>query len=125
MISYEVYKLFHFIGLVLLFTGLFSLLTLKLTNQPLEGRVRKFVFITHGVGLALVLISGFGLLARLGLVQGLPKWVYIKLAAWLFMGVAISLIKRKGQQHFGKLYTIILCVFIVAAYVAINKPFSL
>lgn len=121
--SYEFYKLLHLVGIVLLFSGLVSLLTMKLAGIPIEGALKKFAYITHGVGLVLILVSGFGLLARLQLVAEIPKWVYIKLCVWLFMGGVATLIKRQGHLAW-KLYTIIICVFIVAAYVGITKPFT-
>ncbi len=123
--SYELYKVLHLVGIVLLFSGLVSVLTIKLSGAALEGKQKKFAFMTHGIGLLLILISGFGLMARLGLVQEFPKWIFIKLSIWLFMGLVLALIKRKAQDHAFKLYTILLSVFMVAAYVAITKPFSL
>lgn len=119
--SYEFYKVLHLTGLILLFSGLISLLTLKVAGAPVEGSARKFSFLTHGIGLFFVLLSGFGLLARLGMVNGLPNWIYAKLAIWLYFGVTIALIKRKGQIGW-ILYIPMLIIFIAAAYLAITKP---
>ena len=63
---YEFYKILHLTGLVLLFSGLVSLLTLKAIGAEVNGAAKKFSFIAHGIGLFLILLSGFGLLARLG-----------------------------------------------------------
>lgn len=120
--SYEFYKILHLTGLVLLFSGLVSLLTLKITGAPIEGSAKKFSFIAHGIGLFLVLLSGFGLLARLGLVSGLPNWIYAKIAIWLYFGASLILIKRKGQLGW-MLYLPMLLIFIIAAYLAVTKPF--
>lgn len=123
---YEFYKILHFTGLILLFSGLVSLLTLKIAGVPIEGSARKFSFITHGVGLFFILLSGFGLLARLGLARDMPNWIYVKLAIWLIFGGIIVLIKRKGHvlgQRGWILYLPLLIIFIVAAYVATTKPF--
>ena len=79
MISYEVYKIIHLLGLVLLFSGLVGLLTVKMSGGKLEGSTKSLVFISHGVGLLFLLVGGFGLLARLQLAQNMPNWVYIKL----------------------------------------------
>jgi len=119
--SYEFYKILHLTGLVLLFSGLATLVTLKVAGVALEGPSRKFAFLSHGLGLFLLILSGFGLLARLGMVNGLPNWVYVKLAAWLFFGGVIALIKRKNVGW--KFYTVLVCIFIVTGYVAITKPF--
>lgn len=119
--SYEFYKILHLTGLILLFSGLVSLLTLKVVGADVSGSAKKFSFITHGVGLFLVLLSGFGLLARLGMVRDLPGWIYVKLAIWLYFGVTIALIKRKGQLGW-ILYLPMLVIFILAAYLGVNKP---
>jgi hypothetical protein len=51
----------------------------------------------------------------------LPNWVYFKLAAWFFFGGIVALIKRKNLGW--SFYTVLLCIFIITAYVAITKPF--
>lgn len=119
--SYEFYKILHLTGLILLFSGLVSLLTLKATGAAVEGPARKFSFLTHGIGLFLILLSGFGLLARLELIRDLPTWIYIKLAIWLYFGLSIALIKRRGQLGW-VLYVPMLVIFMAAAYLATNKP---
>jgi hypothetical protein len=110
----------HLTGLVLLFSGLVTLLTLKVTGVAIEGVQKKFAFLTHGLGLLLLLVGGFGLLARLN-IHELPAWVYVKLAAWLFFGGVVALIKRKNLGW--SFYVVLLCIFILTAYVAITKPF--
>jgi hypothetical protein len=118
---YEIYKIMHLTGLVLLFSGLVTLLTLKITGAALEGPNKKFAYLTHGIGLLLLLVGGFGLLARLNLGPGLPNWIYFKLVAWLYFGGIVALIKRKKLSW--SFYYILLGVFILTAYVAIYKPF--
>ena len=118
---YEFYKILHLTGLVLLFSGLVSLLTLKVIGAEVNGPAKKFSFIAHGIGLFLILLSGFGLLARLGLARELPGWIYIKLVIWLYFGASIALIKRKGQIGW-IMYLPMLLIFIVSAYLGVNKP---
>jgi len=119
---YEFYKVLHLTGLILLFSGLMGLLMVKMTAGQLAGSTKKLIFISHGVGLLFILVSGFGLLARLGLVRELPHWIYIKLAIWLYFGGAIALIQRKAEKLGKPLYLMFLVVFILAASVAIYKP---
>lgn len=119
--SYEFYKVLHVTGLILLFSGLVSLLTLKIAGAAVEGSAKKFSFLTHGIGLFFILISGFGLLAKLNILSDMPNWIYVKLAIWLYFGITISLIKRKG--HLGwVLYIPMLVIFMTAAYLATFKP---
>lgn len=119
--SYEFYKIVHLIGIVLVLTGLTGLLTVKMSGGVLEGASKKLVFMAHGIGLVLVLVSGFGLLARLGLAQAMPGWVFGKLAIWLIFGGSIALLKRKSQIG-APLYFLLLAIFTVASYLAVVKP---
>lgn len=120
--SYEFYKIMHFLGLVLLFSGLAGLLTVKMSGGKLEGPTKSLVYVSHGVGLVLLLVGGFGLMARLHLTQGMPGWIYVKLAIWVFMAAAVGLVKRKGQIGW-PLYLALLIVFLIADYFAVMKPF--
>lgn len=119
--SYEAYKIVHLVALVLLFSGLVGLLTIQMSAGALAGPAKKLVFISHGIGWLLLLISGFGLAARLGLGSGLPSWVYGKLVIWLILGGAIIVIKRRGQLGL-PLYIAILIFLCLAALLAVTKP---
>jgi hypothetical protein len=118
---YEIYKILHLVGIFLLTSGLLTALTLAWSKQPFTGKIKSFAFMTHGLGLLFILVSGFGLLARLGLArESLPLWIYVKLTIWLIMGGIISLLKRKG--HLGwPLYILLLIIFITAAYFGVYK----
>lgn len=120
--SYEFYKILHLAGLIMLFSGLTSLLTLKITGVAIEGTAKKFAYMTHGIGLFFILLSGFGLLARLNIIGSWPNWVFGKLIIWLYFGVFVILIKKRGQMGWA-LYAPIIGVFIIAAYLAVLKPF--
>ncbi len=120
--SYEIYKIIHLVAIVLLFSGLVGLLTVQMSGGVIAGKVKSMVFISHGVGLTVLLISGFGLAARLGLTSGLPGWIYAKLAIWLILGGAISLVKRKGLIGW-PLFISLIAIFTITAIIAILKPF--
>lgn len=120
--SYEFYKIIHLISIVLLFSGLIGLLSVRMSKGVLDGKVKSLVFTSHGVGLLFLLISGFGLLARLGLTHGIPGWVFAKMAIWLILGGSLALVKRKG--HVGwPLFISLIGIFSIAAFLAITKPF--
>ncbi len=119
---YEFYKFLHLTGIFLLISGLIAGLTLTWSGHPLAGKIKTFSFATHGLGLVLILVSGFGLLARLNLAAQMPVWAYVKLAIWGLFAIAISIVKRKGQIGF-PLYIVLLSVFLFAAYTAVYKPF--
>lgn len=120
--SYEFYKVLHLAGLMLLFFGLSGALTLKMAGVQFTGSVKKLAMITHGVGMLFMLVGGFGLLARLGIIGAFPGWVHAKLTIWVLLGAAIALAKRKG--HIGwPLMVLFIGLGTTAAWLAIVKPF--
>lgn len=120
--SYETYKIIHLVSIVLLFSGLMGLLAIRMAGVELVSRTKKLVFISHGIGTLFVLVSGFGLLARLGLISALPGWVYGKVIIWVLLAGAVSVVKRKGQIGW-PIFISLIAIFTVAASLAILKPF--
>ena len=120
--SYQFYKVAHLLGLMLLFFGFGGLLMAAFAKVELKKSARIMAFACHGMGLLLIFISGFGMAARLGLVQGLPTWVQAKIGIWLLLGIGISLVKRKGYLGW-PVATLILGLGTTAAFIAVNKPF--
>ena len=120
--SYEFYKIMHVTGFIMVFLGLAGILALRMSGPTLSPRPYRLFMITHGVGLLLAFVAGFGLAARLNMFGHLPMWVWGKIAIWLVLGGAIALAKRKGQ-----IGTPILVLFVglacTAAWLAITKPF--
>lgn len=117
--SYEFYKVLHFAGIFALLIGV-SLLT-AWSLEKKSAALKKWGFILHGGSLVVILVSGFGLAARLGLVGGLPNWVYAKLFVWFLFGAFIVLIKRTNLGLKSTLLALVLAI--VSAYIAGNKPF--
>jgi hypothetical protein len=95
-VSYEFYKVLHILGIILVFMSLGGA-TLHATgggtrdNNPARGRVAAL----HGVGLLLLIVAGFGMLARIQGSMALPPWVHPKLLVWVLLGAAPVLISRK------------------------------
>jgi len=87
--SLEFYKVLHLIGLICLFTGIGGFLTYGNDQPP---RV-KMAAILHGVGVLLMIVSGFGMLAKLPGV-GFPAWVAIKSILWITLVAILPLAKR-------------------------------
>lgn len=112
--SPEFYKVIHLIGLITLFTGIGGFLTYGAENAP---RVRM-VGILHGVGLLLLLISGFGLSAKLGI--GFPWWVILKLVMLLALGALLGLAKR-GRIAPRNAVVLALALGFVAAYLGATR----
>lgn len=120
--SFEFYKVLHLAGLLVLFFGLSSALTLKMAGVAFTGPVKKLAFITHGVGLLVMLVAGFGMLAKMGVMATLPGWVWGKLGIWLLLGAGVTLAKRKGQIGW-PLMILFVGLGTTAAWLSITKPF--
>lgn len=114
------YKVVHIFGLFLIFTGLGGRLVQAMLGSDGNAQVRKLTGIAHGVGLLLVLISGFGALAKLGI--GFPGWVIAKLAIWLVIGGIIVVI-RKNPGSASWLWWVLPLLGGFAGYLALYKPF--
>ncbi len=114
MISYEVYKVAHLLALIVLFTGL---------ALQLYGVANSLHRILTGVATLVVLVSGMGLMARLGISHGggWPTWIYIKFTAWFLVGVGGALVVKRVPSARRPTYWIALAVFALAAYAAVNK----
>jgi len=86
--SLEFYKILHIIGLLSLFVGIGGFLAY---GSEQTRRIRM-VGVLHGVGWLLVLVSGFGMQAKLGV--GFPFWILVKLLILLALGALLVVVKR-------------------------------
>lgn len=125
MITYATYKVIHIFGILLLIFSLGGLCLYSIhgrTREPNQGR--KLVAITHGIGLLIVLVGGFGLLARLGISHGSswPIWVWVKFGIWILFGGMTMLISTKPGLA-KPLWLGIPILGAIAGYLAIHKPF--
>ncbi|NCN41980.1 hypothetical protein GW916_12115 [bacterium] len=111
MISYEIYKIIHILSILVVFIGL----------SAYAFSHRKIFGLFHGVGLVLILVSGFGLLARLGMVNGIPQWVWVKLGVWFVLGATYSIAKRKKLAPMSQV-GLWLVLASIAVCMAILKP---
>jgi len=125
MIGYQAYKVIHLIGIFFTLAALAGL-ALGVANGATKqtNPARKLISASHGLGLLLVLLGGFGLLARLGLIHGaaFPGWVWTKLAIWLVIGGLVAVPYRRPVLARLVFVTVpVLGGF--AAWLAIFKPF--
>ncbi|WP_133795399.1 hypothetical protein [Prosthecobacter fusiformis] len=107
-----VYHILHLVGLILVFIGFGALLSTEGAKSSMKW---------HGTGLLISLVSGFGMLAKMGLFSALPVWVYIKLALWLVLGALPVLAKRRVVKP---VVVVVLAAFIGATmgYLGYLKP---
>jgi hypothetical protein len=120
--SYEFYKIVHLTGVFMVLTAVGAHLLNGFNGGTKEFTGRKFVGMMHGLGLLVSLVGGFGLIARLGLNDGWPGWIFLKLGIWLFFGVVIIL-PRKTPQWTNALWVVVIGVSVLAVYLVQYKPF--
>jgi hypothetical protein len=122
MISYQVYKLIHLLGIFFVIASLGGMTLHMINGGSRDYRARKWAALFHGIGLFLVLLGGFGLMARIGVAHaGWPLWIWGKLIIWLVLGALPALVYRK--KSLAKLFWILTFLFAMAsAYMAIYKP---
>jgi len=114
------YKVLHIFAVLLTFTALGAATSQALAGSGKGSPGHKLAGLTHGIALLVIVISGFGLIAKLG--YGFPLWIWIKIAIWLLIGGAIALIRR-APQHATTLWFAIPLLGGFAAYLALYKPF--
>ena len=113
-----IYKIIHFVGLIVLFLGIGSLITTD-PKKPASFRLPAMI---HGIGLLLILVSGFGLQAKLKL--GFPVWMISKLVILLALGGSIALIKRKVLPP-AAIYFLAIVLGGIAAYLGFTNSMLL
>jgi hypothetical protein len=120
--SILVYKTIHIFSIMLLFMA-FGGLLLAARAGVQTGVSRKLAGITHGVALLLILFSGFGALARIGMSNpGIwPAWLWTKVLIWLAFGAVIVLI-RKSPRLAVALWWLLPLLGGIAAYLAFKNP---
>jgi hypothetical protein len=119
---YEFYKAMHFFGIVMLFTALGGTVLHAINGgSKTTNAARSLVAAFHGIALALILIGGFGMMARLGYISGWPGWIYGKLAAWVTLPI-LGAIAEKKPQHARTVLVLIPIVGLFAAWMAVYQP---
>ncbi len=123
MIPIELYRAIHLIAIMLLFVSFGGLAMVVAAGGSRESNPnRKLLAALHGTAAFLVLLGGFGMLARLGLVSGFPGWVWLKLLLWVVLTFLVLLPYRRPALA-KPLFLLYPVLGGVAAWSAIFKPF--
>lgn len=104
------YNIIHLVGIMALFAALGAV------AAGSSDRCGKLAGILHGLAILLILVSGFGMLAKYQL--GFPWWITVKLVIWLAMGAMLAVAKRKVLPC-GAVFGIILALGAVAAVLGV------
>lgn len=111
-----IYQTLHMFGVMMVFAAYGALIARVWMGSTAVG-LRKFGAIVSGVGLLLILVSGFGMQP----VHGWPLWILVKVAVWLSLGVMIVMINRKALPAPG-LFLVTLLLGLVAIVMAYMRP---
>lgn len=116
----QVYKLVHLLGLIMSMVAVGGLALHGINGGDRDSnRARGLASATHGIGMVLLLVGGFGMLAKMG--GGFPPWVAGKLVIWLLVGAAMMPLMRKPEL--GRvMWMAVPILAIVAAALALYKP---
>lgn len=116
--SYQFYQVLHLVGILMVFLAYGGMIVRSATGSDNKG-IRLLGAITSGIGLLLILVGGFGLLARTEF--GWPTWVLVKIIIWFVLGGMIAVINRKPEvSQFSWWITILLGV--AAILLVVLKP---
>ena len=119
--DYSTLKIIHLTGLALTFMGLAGILAAKATGVlPFNKRV--LFHLCHGVGLLVLIVTGFMLAARLGVANPPAGWLKAKLVIWLLAGGSMVLATR-FSRFAGAVLVFFTLLVLMAAWLAIDKPF--
>lgn len=124
MLSHSFYNLVHIVGIILamLALGGASILALATPAGATPRPTRRLLAMLHGIGVFLVLLGGFGMLARLGITHsGFPGWIWVKLAVWAIVAGALFL-PRRNSAIAKPLLLALPILGGLATYMAIYKP---
>lgn len=122
----KTYLLMHLFGMFSVMVGIAGLAYREALGgpaQPNDKKLRMMALGEHGFGLLLMLVSGFGLLAKQG-IHGIPGWTWAKIGIWVYLAAAPFLIRRffAGDKALG-LWISLPFWGLVAGYLAITKGF--
>lgn len=122
MLSYTVYKALHLVGIMLTVAALAGMAVHAANGGTrAESRTRALATALHGTGLLLVLVAGFGMLARLG-GSAASGWVLVKLAIWLTLGAA-AMVPYRRPLLARAVFLAAPLLAALAGIVALTKPF--
>ena len=107
------YKIIHLTGI--------SLLALGVGGMMAGGEKRKTFAMLQGIGLLVMLVSGFGLLAKLKFTPYIPNFAIVKLVLWALIG-ALPVLFRKFKTPLPAAILISLILVGTMAYLGVVKP---
>jgi len=125
MFPRDFYEILHIVGIAMLFLAIGGVATHAANGGTKAGsQTRGLMSSVHGVGALLILVGGFGMLARIGFKHGanFPGWLWVKLIVWLVLSAIVLLPYRKPALAKPFIFVLPLLTGL-AVYMALYKPF--
>lgn len=124
MFPRDFYEILHIIGIAMLFVAIGGV-SVHAANGGTRAAsdTRTIVGTVHGVGAFLILLGGFGMLARMGFLHGtnFPGWLWAKIVIWALLSAIVLLPYRKAAL--ARPFIVLLPLLAgVAVYMALYKP---
>lgn len=119
MISYAAYKVVHYLGIFMMVTALAAAFARSAQGGTEADPWKKRLSMVHGIAMFLVLLGGFGMLARLD--AGFPGWIMAKLGIWVVFGGIMA--ARKSAFGSARALVLVPLLAVLAGWIAYAKPF--
>jgi uncharacterized membrane protein SirB2 len=96
MTRIAIYYPIHFIGIFLLFLAIGGMcISCRNGFEKKDNPSKKFLAITHGIALLMIVIGGMGLMTGYQYhVGGMPGWIILKLVIWVIFGCSSLIIYK-------------------------------
>ncbi len=123
MIPRDVYEIVHLIGIAMLFVSIGGV-AIHAANGGTQANTstRRFVALLFGTGSFLILLGGFGMMARLGMVYSIPpNWLIVKMTIWALLS-GIVLVPYRRPQLAKPMALLLPLLAGVAVWMAVYKP---
>ncbi len=109
--DYTMYKIIHLTGIAALVLGIGGMMA--------GGTNRKMFFIFQAIGLLVMLVSGFGLLAKLHL--AFPHFAIAKVVLWVVIGMTPFLFRRLRVPIVAGILIVVMLIGVMA-WLGVVKP---
>jgi uncharacterized membrane protein SirB2 len=125
MFPRDFYEILHIIGIAMIFVAIGGVAVHAANGgTKASSGTRRLVGSIHGIGTLLILVGGFGMLARMGFLHGgsFPGWLWAKIIVWVILS-AIVLLPYRRPALARPLLVVLPLLAGVAVYMALYKPF--
>ncbi len=126
MLSRDVYEIVHVVGIASVMLAFGGIASHAADGGTWKGPgSRRALKLAHHGGMFLILLGGFGMLARIGIAKGgiasFPVWLWLKIALFLVLGATVALPYRRPRWAWPAFFATPLIAGL-AVYLALYKP---